>query len=158
LDAFEHVPLPDLTPFVVLRVELHGPQESVSGGTVLRGVLVDDPDGRLDAVIARQVDSPAKFLRFLFLLLSMAGGALPPWLRAAIGAEDGSTGGPDERRMLELGVFEAVTRGLASHPEVLDDLGRLVARLRTTDEGRAALPDGFDELWNAVALARETIR
>jgi hypothetical protein len=158
LGRFERVPLADLTPFVVLRVELHGDEESVAGGTVLRGVLVDDPAGRLDAVIARQVDSPAKFLRFLFLLLSMAGGSIPPWLRAAIGGEDGATGGPNERRLLELGVFEAVARGLASHPDALDDLGRLVARLRATEAGRAALPDGFDELWTAVTAAREAIR
>jgi len=154
---FDGVPLPDLTPFVVLRVELQGENESVTGGTVLRGSIVDDPEGRLDAVIARQVDSPAKFLRFLFLLLSMAGGTLPPWLRAAVSGEDG-TGAADERRLLDLGVFEAVARGLASHPEVLDDLGRLVERLQATDEGRAALPDGFDALWSAVDEAREAIR
>lgn len=154
---FDRVPLPDITPFVVLRVELRGENESVKGGTVLRGSLVDDPDGRLDAVIARQVDSPAKFLRFLFLLLSMAGGTLPPWLRAAVSGEDGA-GAADERRLLDLGVFEAVARGLASHPEVLDDLGRLVERLQATDEGRAALPEGFDALWSAVSEAREAIR
>lgn len=157
IGPFEDVPLADITPFVVLRIELQGESETLVGGTVLRGSLVGDPAGRLDAVIARQVDTPAKFLRFLFLLLSMAGGTLPPWLRAAVSDEDGSSAA-DERRLLDLGVFEAVARGLASHPEVLDDLGRLVDRLRATDDGRAVLPDGFDALWAAVSNAREAIR
>jgi hypothetical protein len=154
--SFTEVPLADITPFVVLRLTLQGQSITLSGGTVLRGELVGDPPGRLDAVIARQVDSPSKFLRFLFLLLSLAG-ALPPWLRAALARTDGQTTGPADVRLLEMGVFEAVTRALAVSPAALDDLERLVERLRATDAGRAALPDGFDELWGAVTEARDAV-
>lgn len=152
-DHFSHIPLADLTPFLVLRVELEGPTQSVTAATVVRALLVNDPAGRLDAVIARQVDSPTKFLRFLFLLLGLSGGGVPPWFQSTFG----NTGDADShtaRSLIELGVFEALTRALATNLGALEDLGRLVERLRTTPEGRDTLPDGFDELWDAVTGAQ----
>jgi hypothetical protein len=148
--------LADVTPFLVLRVELHGPTQTVFGATIVRAHLVNDPAGRLDAVIARKVDTPTKFLRFLFLLLSLSGGGVPPWFQAALGGHDESDMG-SAQRLIELGVFEALTRALATNPRALDDLGRLVDRLRTTPEGRQTLPDGFDELWDAVAFAQRSL-
>jgi hypothetical protein len=154
--SFASVPTPDVTPFVVLRAELGGPTQTVSGATVVRARLIGDPPGRLDAVIARQVDTPAKFLRFLFLLLGMAGGAIPPWLQAASGTEgDGSTDRTVD--LVDLGVFEALTRALVTSPAALGDLARLIERLRATEAGRNTLPEGFDELWASVSEARDAI-
>ncbi len=104
-------------------------------------------------MIARQVDSPTKFLRFLFLLLGLSGGGVPPWLQATFG-NTGDADSHTSRSLIELGVFEALTRALATNLGALDDLGRLVERLRRTPEGRDTLPDGFDELWDAVTGAQ----
>ena len=41
--------------------------------TVVLALLIGDPAGRLDEVLARQVDTPEKFLRFLALLLGLTG-------------------------------------------------------------------------------------
>ena len=154
--AFEGVSTPDVTPFVVIRIEVQGPTQTVAGATVVRAALQGDPPGRLDSVIARQVDTPAKFLRFLFLLLGMAGGGIPSWLQSNDdGMGDGSNGRVGD--LIELGVFEALTRALVSSPAALADLGRLVDRLRTTEEGKRTLPEGFDELWEAVTDARSLI-
>jgi hypothetical protein len=153
---FERVPLADITPFVVLRVELAGPTQTVADASVLRAQLLNDPAGRLDSVIARQVDSPTKFLRFLFLLLGLSGGGVPPWFQATFGA----TGEHDDQtahRLVELGVFEALARALATNPAALDDLGRLIERLQATAEGRRTLPEGFGELWDAVSAARDSV-
>lgn len=154
-DAFSSVPLADITPFVVLHVELHGPTQSVQGATVMRANLIGDPPGRLDALIARQVDSPAKFLRFLFLLLGLANGTVPPWFQQTTG--DSANRGDHVHSLIELGVFEALTRALVLNPRALDDLGGLVERLRSTEAGRANLPDGFDQLWAAIADARRLL-
>lgn len=154
--CFARVPLADITPFLVLRVELQGKTQTVSDATVVRARLVDEPAGRLDALIARQVDTPSKFLRFLFLLLGLAGGGVPSWLQSVLGGSD-EPGVDATRGLLELGVFEALTRALVTNPAALLDLERLVDRLRTTPEGRATLPEGFDELWAAVSTARQTI-
>lgn len=154
--AFEDVSTPDVTPFVVVRVEVDGATQSVTGATVVRATLNGDPPGRLDSVIARQVDTPAKFLRFLFLLLGMAGGGIPTWLQPT---GDETNDGSNDRvvDLIELGVFEALTRALVSSPAALADLGRLVDRLRTTEAGRRTLPEGFGELWEAVSEARSLI-
>ena len=152
-DAYTDVPIADVTPFLVLKVELRGATQRVEGSTVVRANLVGDPPGRFDALIARQVDSPAKFLRFLFLILGFANGAVPPWFQAALNSATGS-GSDDLGNLIELGVFEALTRALVLNPKALDDLAGLIERLRSTDEGRATLPEGFDELWGAVAEAR----
>lgn len=153
IDAnFTAVPLADVTPFVVLHLELRGATQHVEGATVIRARLHGDPPGRLDALIARLVNSPAKFLRFLFLLLGLANGAVPPWFQHAT---DEATDGPgDQHRELELGVFEALTRALVANPAALDDLGHLVEHLRASEAGLATLPEGFDELWTAVTEAR----
>ncbi|HMR94121.1 MAG TPA: phospholipase D family protein [Microthrixaceae bacterium] len=154
--AFEDVSTPDVTPFVVVRVEVDGATQTVTGATVVRATLNGDPPGRLDSVIARQVDTPAKFLRFLFLLLGMAGGGIPSWLQPT---GDETNDGSNDRvvDLIELGVFEALTRALVSSPAALADLGRLVDRLRTTEAGRRTLPEGFGELWEAVSEARSLI-
>jgi hypothetical protein len=154
---FEGIPLPDITPFVVIRIELVGISQAVNDATVVRARLINDPEGRLDAVIARQVDSPTKFLRFLFLLLGLAGGAVPPWLQPRADGEASDHDSP-VRDLVELGVFEALTRSLASNPAGLDDLGRLVDRLRATPEGLNTLPDGFDAVWSAVSEARRQLK
>lgn len=155
-DSFVGVPIADITPFVILRVNLQGQTQTIEGATVLRASLMNDPPGRFDSVIARQVDSPAKFLRFLFLLLGMAGGGVPPWLQAT---GDGDVNGDAVpiRDLVELGVFEALTRALVANPAALEDLGRLIERLRATEVGRSTLPEGFDELWSAVTAAQQMV-
>ncbi len=141
---YRGVPLADVTPFVVLRVRS---PEGLQRGTVVRATLVDDPTGRLDEILARQVDTPDKFLRFLALLLGLAD---PNLLLSGTGQDNGVgitriTGGP--------GVFELVLRALADRPDALLDLDRLVRRLQATDAGRRVLPDGFDLLWPTVLEA-----
>lgn len=147
--AFAGMPLPDITPFVVLR--LTGPT-GLRSGTVVRSVLIDDPPGRFDEVLARQIDTPDKFLRFLALLLGLTD---PSTFMTNLAGEQGALGaniGP----VAEVGVLELVLRALADHPESLRDLDRAVQRLRATEAGRAVLPPGFERLWSQVLLVLES--
>jgi hypothetical protein len=125
----------------------------LQAGTVIRGRLVNDPEGRFDEVLARQVDTTEKFLRFLALLLGLGN----PFVLAALGGTgDGSTSstglGPRP------GIFELVVRALAARPEAIADLDRLVQRLRATDTGQRVLPEGFDDLWATVAEAQHRLQ
>lgn len=138
---FSDLPLTDVTPFVVLRIR-DGRGEERS--TVVRAELVGDLPHRRDAVLARQIDSPQKFLQFLLLLLSLGradAGGFP--LGAAEGAGEWSGYGG--------GVFESLVSALGEQSSALDDLGRLVERLRA--DNPAVLPPGFDELWASVWAA-----
>lgn len=149
-DTFARVETADITPFLVVRVTT---RSGLTGGTVLVAELVGDPVDRLDVVLARQIDTPEKFLRFLYLLLSLG----DPALLAALASGEGSgsagfnplAGGP--------GVLELVLRALAESPSSIDDLDRLIRRLQATDAGRDVLPDGLDELWGTVQEARKEL-
>jgi hypothetical protein len=138
------LPIVDITPFVVLRATS---REGLSGGTIVRANLINDPAGRLDEVLARQVDTPEKFLRFLALLLGLA----DPGSQNVAG-EGGDPWGA-ARGASSSGLFELVLRALYEHPDALTNLERLVTRLQSTEAGRKVLPDGFDELWAVVLNA-----
>lgn len=143
---FGGLTLVELTPFLVLRVSSdHGQQRS----TMVRARMVGDPDGRLDEILADQIATPDRFLRFLLLLLGLAGGNIS--LGAAGAGGDGNWNGVGS------GLFELLARALSDRPEALDDLRRLVHRLLGTERGRAVLPEGFEELWSAVQTAHEAL-
>lgn len=152
--TFPAVPLADITPFVVLRTrdtEHSTPSQPLELSSVVHAALVGDPSDRLDAVLARQVDTPEKFLRFLALLCGMTDeGSILSW------SNDGRSGDGDWGVGVGGGVFELLTNALAERPESLRDLDTLVRRLLGTEAGRAVLPPGFEAVWEPVmeALAR----
>ena len=151
LDArFAAVPTADISPFVAVRMTSPA---GLQGGTVLLASLVGDPADRLDLVLARQIDTPEKFLRFLHLILSLGNPHLLAQLSGAAGDRSGRG-----IRMGSTGILELVLRALSEKPEALTDLGRLVSRLSATLKGRELLPDGFDALWKEVELARQHLR
>ncbi len=148
--VFSDLPLADVTPFLVLRAQKTAGNLVVERATVVRATLVNDPPGRLDEVIARQVDTPEKFLRFLALLLGLgetpsfpppgsdSGGSSSSWFPGA-----------------STGVFELLVRSVVDHPRAIGDLDRLITRLEATERGREILPPGFTELWAITREARE---
>lgn len=141
--AFTAVTLADITPFLVLTVEADGLRES----SVVPGRLVGDPADRLDAVLARQVDTPEKFLRFLLLVLGLSGAG-------PLAGNGSGSGGASWWGIRGGAVFELLARALADNPGALDDLARIVERLSRTEAGLTILPAGFLSLWDRVLEAR----
>jgi hypothetical protein len=146
--AFTDLATTHLTPFVVLRAR---DDRGVQRSAVVHAVLLDDPADRLDEILARQVDTPEKFLHFIALLLGMAD---PSGLLASAG--NGS--GPGWASISVSGAFELIVRALVDQPVAIDELGRLVQRLQATEAGRALLPEGFTNLWAMVEKAHATLR
>lgn len=142
----------DVTPFIVLRLSAPLGAETIEQATVVSARLLGDPPGRLDEVLARQVDTPEKFMRFLALMLGLAGG--PP-LPSAETQGDGSGWGFSA--FGTAGVFEMLVRAVGERPQAITDLERLVSRLEATEAGRAILPDGFSELWASVLAAHQQV-
>lgn len=142
---FDRLALTDITPFVVVRITDH---RDITASTVVAAVLSGDVPGRQDAVIARQLADRSAFMRLLALLLALGGGdgalrfdgqgsAAEGW------AEDGS------------GLFETLVRAMGVEHGGLADVRRIVEHVRTAEKRRSdgepsVLPDGFDELWEAV--------
>jgi hypothetical protein len=146
--VFGGLRLVDVTPFVLLRASAAGEERSA----VVKAALLGDPAERLDEILARQIDTPEKFLRFLMLLLGLAGTDMP-LAGGGAAARDGSWsahgGGPE--------LFELLCRALVERPDALDTMAGLVSRLQATETGRTRLPDGFAELWTVVDEARHRI-
>jgi hypothetical protein len=152
--ALGPVEIDQITPFVVVHAMVTGPDgEELRQSTVVRCRLLDDPDGRLDEVLARQVDSGEKFLRYLLLVLGITDPGLPG---AEATGRDGAAGSW-VRGSPGAGIFELLARAIAERPDVLDGLERLVPRLRATAAGASVLPPGFDALWDVIVAARPRI-
>lgn len=150
-ETFTGVNTEDVTPFLIVR--LTGSLASAS--SVILASLEGDPPDRLDVILAKQIDSPEKFLRFLLLLLSLGDSSMFAMLT------DGGTSGVDRfQDFLQLGgqgLLELILRALATKPDVLDDIEALVERMQRTEAGRGHLPEGFESLWAEVRRAREII-
>src|SRR5205085_846137 len=105
--------------FVVLRVE---DARGASRSTVVISDLHGDVPGRVDSVLAKQLDSPDKFLRFLMLLLELP----------AAGFTAGGGGGAELAFWGSggmAGVFESLVRAVGSVGKGLDDLTLIIAPL-----------------------------
>ena len=145
--VFESIVLADITPFLILQLARNGEERA----TVLRANLVGDPERRLDAVFARQIDTPEKLIRFILLVLQLAAGG-----QVSIDLDDDNGGEGEwwQSAGLGSGLLETITIALADNPDALDDIDRLITRLEATDEGRAIIPDGLAEFWAEVRTAR----
>ena len=142
--VFAALGLTEITPFVVIHaIDMRGERRS----TVVCAELIGDVSHRRDAVLAQQINTPEKFLRFLYLMLTL-GGSVSARLPL------GNTGGFGSWSSDGAGVFETLVRALATNSEGLDDLAKLVERMRSQADSAASLPAGFDEVWEPVWRAR----
>ncbi|MBQ1053443.1 phospholipase D family protein [Micromonospora sp. C32] len=141
--AFTGLTLVDITPFVIVTAEDSTGREQA----VVLATLVGDPEHRLDHVIAEQIDTPEKFLRFLLLMLGLGTEAAAAVSGGADGAGAWRTGGT--------GIFELLLNALVDRPEQLNDLARLVSRIEASGSSKRLLPPGFAELWKVITEARE---
>ena len=142
--------LADVTPFLQLTA-----RRSVKGVVVERSAVICSrldgaPDDRFQEILARQIDTPEKFLRLLALLIGFASGSGGDFSVTGDGPGSWSAGaGP--------GVLELLARALSETPESIDHLEPIVERLRRTPNGRVILPPGWDDVWLPVLAARRTM-
>lgn len=139
----------DITPFVVLRLTAGSASRPIQASCVTLARLVGDPPDRFDRILARRLGTPEEFLRFLLLLLQLAGehGEFPAG--TGTGSFDNVLAGPGGS-----GVLESLVEALATEPRAIDEVDRLVSQLAKTEAGRQVLPDGWDELWASITEAR----
>jgi hypothetical protein len=141
-----------LTPFVVVELGAGPEGKRISRRTVVIARLTGDPDDRLDRILARQFSDRDAFLRFLMLLLALAEdageGAFLDLLTTSAGSWSVGVGA----------LLESLVKALASNPAAIDDVAHIVGRLHQTEDGRALLPDGWDDLWAEIEQARSMVR
>ena len=136
----------DLTPYLLITATGAVNGKVLERSTVMRATLVDGPSDRLEEILIRQIDTPEKFLRLLFLLLGL--GSDPSVFIQT--QDDGSYGSIRSWHQTPTGVFELLVRALATKPEGIDRLTDIVERLRDHDIGKTVLPPEWDDLWSAI--------
>lgn len=148
--VFTKVALAEISPFVVLYLtdlEHSTTTRPLQVSTVVHAGLVNDPEGRFDEILAAQFDNPGMLFRFLALLLGLGNGTAP---QLGNGSSEGAGSRGDQPGA---GLFEVVVNALATNPQALHDLDRLVASLQRTEKGRLVITSEFARLWDPVREA-----
>ena len=143
--------LADITAFLRLKASLKVDSGMLEHSTVVCSRLEGSPEDRFRQILARQIDTPEKFLRLLALLIGFASGIGTDVSASGNGSASWS-GGPGQ------GVLELLARALAESPESIDHLDEIVEHLRRSPHGRAVLPPGWDDVWLPVLEARRAMR
>ena len=140
-----------VTAFLQLTARQIDGGVAVERSTLVCSRLDGAPDDRRDEILARQIDSPEKFMRLLSLLMGFASGSVP-------GNGDGTAGwgrswstGPGQ------GVLELLARALSENPKSIDHLAKIVEHLRGSSRGTAVLPAGWDDVWLPALEARRAM-
>ena len=142
--------LADVSPFLQLTVRLTVEGEAVERSAVVCSLLSGAPEERFNEIMARQIDTPEKFLRLLALLIGFASGSSGD--ASASGDESAAwSAGPGQ------GVLEMLARALSERPESIDYIASIVEYLRRPRNGRMILPPGWDEVWLPALEARRAM-
>ena len=143
--------LADITAFLRLTATRTIDGEPVRCSAVVCSQLRGAPDERFQTILARQIDTPEKFMRLLALLIGFAAdGGLAE--AAAGDGQGGWSGGTGQ------GVLELLARALSERPESIDHLEEIVEHLRRSLRGPAVLPPGWDDVWVPALEARREMR
>ncbi len=142
--------LADITPFLQLTAHRTFEAHTLQCSTVVCSQLEGETNDRLQEIMARQIDTPEKFLRLLVLLIGFAssserdmptnGSGIASW-----SAEAGQ------------GILELLARALSESPEAIDHLETIVEHLRRSSSGREVLPPGWDDVWLPALEARHAM-
>ena len=143
-----------LTSFIVFEVVAGKGAKSACTRFTLNLPLEGAPGDRVERVLQAVLGDQQRFLRYLLLLLAdhedvAAIGA------SLIAAGDGGVG--DRTHGVSLPLFEELLKALARSPAKLIAIARLVDDLKRTPAGRSLFPEGFDEMWGAIWIARATL-
>jgi hypothetical protein len=156
--TFDQLAFESLSSFFAFDVELAGAPEAIAAHFVLNARLDGAPEGRSDAITQYLLRDRKQVVRFLLLLLAdredeaLLGGDGVGVAGESMGdASEGSSRGSEA-------LLEPLLRALDHEPTRLDDVARILSDLRSTEDGRAKLPAGMEEIWAPIWAAREASR
>jgi hypothetical protein len=154
---FERVSFEAVTSFFVLELTLTRGGLTESAAFVIDAELIGAPSDRLSRLLTVELGTRRSVLRYLLLLLAL-GGANTDALLDGTTARGHGDGASDGAGYLGIPLFESLVRTLATEPQRLDAIDRLILDLERTAEGRELLPDDFLGLWQAFRAARAEVR
>ena len=142
--------LADITPFLLITARRVVSGEQAECSTVICSQLQGAPHDRFDEIMARQIDTPEKFMRLLLLLVGLGSSSSGASAAGGNGVANWSAG-------VSQGFLELLARALAERPESIDHLETIVDRLRLSPNRDQVLPSGWDDVWVPVLEARRAM-
>jgi len=151
---FGDLNLLQLTSFIAFHIEAKVGRSKQPIRFVMNLPVSGFPRQRDDHIISAILSDTTQFLRYLRFLLAEELG----WLEVG-GKRGGSFWGKDGRWVEgyddQIPLLEDLVRAFSRSPEKIDQVTEIVDRLSATQEGRKVLPEGFEQLWQAIREARE---
>lgn len=143
---FAHVSLLGLTSFFAF--ELTSSDGNHVREFVLNIPLENIPVDRQNAILRHLLSDRERVLRFLLLLLSDSDArGFAHWLAEG---SDGHGQTSFLYAMFDATLFESLVRALDRDPARLDQVARIIADPRQSQEGVDLIPDDFDSVWHPV--------
>ncbi|MCY4114838.1 MAG: hypothetical protein OXG33_13015 [Chloroflexi bacterium] len=143
--------LADITAFLRLTASRTVEGKPLQCSAVVCSRLHGAPDERFQTILARQIDTPEKFMRLLALLIGFAADGGVPIAATGDGQGSWSAGAAQ-------GVLELLARALSERPDSIDHLEEIVEHLRRSQSVPSVLPRGWDDVWLPALKARRAMR
>ena len=136
-----------ITSFFAFQLVVGDPEEDVEIRCrfVLNLPLEGAPTDRKERALEALLGDPREVLRFLLLLLEGEGLDDEAFYGPGMGASILDRGGRGEVPLLE-----TLLRVLDRNPDKLDEIEAFLADLRSSERGRALLPEGIDRIWAPI--------
>ncbi len=146
---FSDMSLVGLTGFIAFKLKMKLEDEEASTGFVLNLPVQGMPEERNKRILQNIIKDSDRFIRYLLFLLADEKDSTTDLINIHKCFFNGS----GEWDTLDLPVLEELVRAYSRNPGKLENIKKLIDDLCQTEEGEAILPEGFDEVWNAVMEA-----
>ncbi len=155
LATFEALSFEALSGLFAFEIVLQDGQAKAKRRFVVTVELRGAPADRKERLLRSFLKDRRQVLRLLLLLLMDEGADVSMFIQASHDPEarpTGPFGGPAEATLLEL-----LLRSLDASPDRIDHVGRLIADLSRTSEGRDLLPEDLDVIWKPIQAVRQEL-
>ncbi len=137
-----------LTSFFAFEITARRKGKKLTTRFVLNLPLRGAPEDRQNRILLALLENRRQVLRYLLMLLADDGGLMVVRDLGTDGRAD--SGAEGDGNCTSMPLLEALLSTLERQPGRLDQVAQLVKDLRSTAEGRALLPERFDEIWEPI--------
>lgn len=138
---------------IELLAEVSGRQDRAQ--MAVTAELVGAPPSRVEDAITHILQDSDQVVRYLLFLLADSGAEAADQLTALASQSGNGDGGGGMFGAAPL--LETLLSALSRDPRKLDHVGRLVEDLRRNGSADELLPEGLEQLWDAIAAARDEL-
>jgi hypothetical protein len=150
---FDNVSMVGLTGFFAFRLTARHDDQEASVAYVLNLPVSGMPPERDKHILRSIISDKNHFVRYLLFLLAEGSDVFSPATLLAVSGDKGN--GDGSFLSGDLPLLEELVRAYSRQPETIDRIARLIDDLKESEEGRALLPEGFDQIWQAFLAGHD---